>query len=187
MGREGWTPGSVTRFGWEVIIKSIQDQDESSKWVSSLINLSCFTNRFSKILKNEQASNIMSLLSKVLHTWVSEAAYWAKFIWCEGHPWLSLNCKWSGQLTIKLAINLKGPFNNYVTLKLSFFDLPTSHHHTSSWVIKRPSLSYVTPTQIRPYHLFLFLKLKKTTPRYKPTYDTFTHAFKRLNQINRFK
>ena len=36
--REGWTPESITRFDWEVNIRSIQDEDESSKWVGSLIN-----------------------------------------------------------------------------------------------------------------------------------------------------
>ena len=37
--REGWTPYSMTRFGWEVNIKSIQDEGESSKWVVSVFNV----------------------------------------------------------------------------------------------------------------------------------------------------
>ena len=36
--REGWTPDLMTGFRWEVNIKSIQDKDESSKWIGLLIN-----------------------------------------------------------------------------------------------------------------------------------------------------
>ena len=35
--REGWMPDSMTRFGWDVSIQSIQDEDESNKWLGSLI------------------------------------------------------------------------------------------------------------------------------------------------------
>ena len=79
----------------------------------------------------------------------------------------------------------KGPFNNYVTLKLPSFDTPTLHHHASSRLITEPLLHYFTLlTQIPPFIIyFSFLKLKK---RYAPTNDTSTHAFKQLNQIVRF-
>ena len=86
-----------------------------------------------------------------------------------------------------------GPFNNYVTLKLPFFDQPTTRHHASSRMITRPLplLSYVTPdTDPSLYHLFLFLEVEKKPKirqRYAPNHDTFTHAFRQLNQIVRFK
>ena len=57
-----------------------------------------------------------------------------------------------------------GPFNNYVTLKLPFFDQPTTRHHASSRMITRPLplLRYVTPdTDPSLYHLFLFLEVEK--------------------------
>ena len=36
--REGWMPDSMTRFGWDVSIQSIQDEDES-KQMAWFINL----------------------------------------------------------------------------------------------------------------------------------------------------
>ena len=70
-----------------------------------------------------------------------------------------------------------GLFNNYVTLKLTFFNTPSPPHHASSchaWH-KYPF-----------YHLFLFFEAEKSQ-RYAPTHNTSTHVFKQLNQIARFK
>ena len=36
--RDGWTPNSTTKFGCDVNIKSIHEEEFSKKWVSSLIN-----------------------------------------------------------------------------------------------------------------------------------------------------
>ena len=35
---EGWTPDSITRVGWEVNIKSMQEEEFPKMWVGSLIN-----------------------------------------------------------------------------------------------------------------------------------------------------
>ena len=54
-----------------------------------------------------------------------------------------------------------GMFNNYVTLKLPFFDQPTTRHHATSRM-KPPLLRYVTPDTDPPFIIyFCFLKLKK--------------------------
>ena len=81
-----------------------------------------------------------------------------------------------------------GLFNNYVTLKLPFFETPTPHYHVSS------RIDHKTPFTLRqvwhgytPFIIyFSFLKLKKPQ-RYAPTHDTSIHVFKQLNQIARFK
>ena len=53
-----------------------------------------------------------------------------------------------------------GPSNNYVTLKLPFFDQPTTRHHATSRM-KPPLLRYVTPDTDPPFIIyFCFLKLK---------------------------
>ena len=66
-----------------------------------------------------------------------------------------------------------GPFNNYVTLKLPFFDPPTPHHHVSSRIITRPPLCYVTPDSDTPlYQLFLLIEIEKKN---KDTHPTMTH------------
>ena len=86
-----------------------------------------------------------------------------------------------------------GPFNNYVTLKLPFFDQPTTCHHTSSQMITRLPLllRYFTPDTDPPFIIYsLFLKLKKKIKiqqSYTPTHDTSTQVFQELNQIVRFK
>ena len=55
-----------------------------------------------------------------------------------------------------------GLFNNYVMLKLTFFDPPTPHHHALSQMITKPPLPYVTPdTYTSLYHLFLFFEVEK--------------------------
>ena len=59
-----------------------------------------------------------------------------------------------------------GPFNNYVALKLTFFEPPTPHHHASSRMITRPPLRFVTPdtdTRLPFIICFSFLKLKRKT------------------------
>ena len=80
-------------------------------------------------------------------------------------------------------------FNNYVILKLSFFNPPHPYHHGSSRMITRPPSRYVTSDIDTPpllYQLFLFFQVKKTQ-RCALTHDTSTHVFKQLNQIVRFK
>ena len=53
-----------------------------------------------------------------------------------------------------------GMFNNYVTLKVPFFDQPTTRHHATSRM-KPPLLRYVTPDTDPPFIIyFCFLKLK---------------------------
>ena len=53
-----------------------------------------------------------------------------------------------------------GLFNNYVALKLPFFNPPTPHHHASSRMIEW--LRYVTPnTDTSLYHLFLLFEDEK--------------------------
>ena len=55
-------------------------------------------------------------------------------------------------------------WNNYIKLKLPFFDPPTLHHQGSSRMITRPPLRYVTPdTDTHPLSIISFLKLKKKT------------------------
>ena len=63
-----------------------------------------------------------------------------------------------------------------MTLKLPFFDQPTTRHHASSRMIRRPLslLRYVTPdTDPSLYHLFLFLEVEKN--KKKQRYDKDTH------------
>ena len=49
-----------------------------------------------------------------------------------------------------------------VTLKLPFFNPPNPNHYTSSCMITRTPLPYVTPdTDTILYHLFLFLEVEK--------------------------
>ena len=68
---------------------------------------------------------------------------------------------------------LKGLFNNYVTLKLLFFDPPTPYHHALSRMITRPSLRYVTPDTDNPLcHLSLFFEVEK-----KDTHSSTTSLF----------
>ena len=55
-----------------------------------------------------------------------------------------------------------GLFNNYVRLKLSFFNPPTPIYHASSRMTTRPLLHYVTPDTDNPlFHLFLFFEVEK--------------------------
>ena len=37
--RDGWTPDSTTKFGCDVNIKSIYEEEFSNKWVGSLIHI----------------------------------------------------------------------------------------------------------------------------------------------------
>ena len=53
-----------------------------------------------------------------------------------------------------------GLFNNYVTLKLPFFNPPTPHHYASSRMIAKLHLRHAW--HIKPlYHLFLFFEVEK--------------------------
>ena len=69
---------------------------------------------------------------------------------------------------------LKGPFNNYVTLKLPFRFITNDH--------KTP-LRYVPPDTDTPppsfYDLFFFFEAERTNKEQRnvPTHDTSTHVF----------
>ena len=91
-----------------------------------------------------------------------------------------------------------GQFNNYVTLKLPFYDPPTIpptitlRHEWSQNLFSL--LRYVTPDAYPTtlYHLFFFFEFEKkkqqtNKQRYAFTHDTSTHVFKQLNQIVSFK
>ena len=62
--REGWKPDSMARFGWKVNIKSIQDEDESSKLVGSLINW-CSSRLHVKTSRLGPSNDAMSFLNQV--------------------------------------------------------------------------------------------------------------------------
>ena len=99
--------------------------------------------------------------------------------------WMHLFLLKSGALILvnnpytKKSDNHWGLFNNYVTLKLPFFDrnLPSRFIAND---LKTPL--YLTS---RLYHFFLFWSWKKT-PKIR-THDTSNDVFKPLNQFIRFK
>ena len=78
-------------------------------------------------------------------------------------------------------------FNNYVTLKLPFFDPPIPHHHASSRMITRPHLRYVKFDTDAPFIIYFSFLNSKKTPKIRTLHNTSTHIFKQLNQIARFK
>ena len=63
--REGWTPDSKTRFGWEVSTRSIQDEEEQRKWISSLINW-CSPWMLVKIYSLDPLYDVLSFLNYVI-------------------------------------------------------------------------------------------------------------------------
>ena len=70
---------------------------------------------------------------------------------------------------------LWGPFNNYVTLKLLSFDLPTPPPPSSRFITNnhKTLLSYITPDTDPPFFIyFSFLNLKKKN---KDTHPLMTH------------
>ena len=75
----------------------------------------------------------------------------------------------------------KGLLNNSVTLKVPLKP-PPSRLTTNN---QKSPLRYIRPDTDTPplpdYHLFHFLE------KHALTYNTFTHVFKRLNQIVKFK
>ena len=65
--------------------------------------------------------------------------------------------------------------------------LPPRHHHASSWMVTRHPLTYVTPVTNPPSPCIIYLSFLIKKQRYAPTHGTFTHVFKQLSQIVRFK
>ena len=84
---------------------------------------------------------------------------------------------------IKKLSELLELFNNYFTLKLSFFE--ASHFITNDQ--KTPLTLHHARHRYPLYHLFLFFEVEKTPSKIRTNHNTFTHVFKQLNEIVRFK
>ena len=74
----------------------------------------------------------------------------------------------------KSSNDIRGLFNNYVTLKSPFLDPPIPHHDASLGMFTKAVLSYVTPDADTPhlFHLFFFFKVENKS---KDTHSPMTH------------